>query len=232
MIWATVIRLQKPSENGSTRGRYREFAIGRHWWVMPTVMLGGQVLAFLLLNRWTGFDGTSAWDWVLFVSLMIGSPTLAAILLSPGFTRYHLAMAIAAIFSGGVVFSFVEGGTWILVIVSAIVTGIQVFVVRMTGRPPWLIRPAPFRRTPKASIRWLLGMTVVAVVLIAWIRQSDDSDYYLTSLVYLGLALVTAMAGNVVARLRRPQVGWSILVVAVVLGAIVNIGIDSGFERA
>lgn len=219
---------EKPDSNGNRRGRYREFAIGRYWWIMPAAMLSGQVVAFFLLEQWTRFNGQSAWDWVLFVSLMIGSPTLAAILLSPGFTRYHVAMAVLAVGSGGAVFAW--EGEWApeLVVVSFIVTAIQAFAIRMTGKLPWLIRPAKSGREPKASIRWLLAMTVVAAVLIAWIRQTDDWETYYLSLVYLGLAMTTALAGNVVATLRSARTRWGILVVAALLGTAVRWGVESG----
>ncbi|MBB3208367.1 hypothetical protein FHS27_004195 [Rhodopirellula rubra] len=208
--------------------RDREFAIGRKWWVMPIAYLIGQFIAFLVIERTTSFSGDSPWDWVLFVSLMIGSPTLAAILLSPGFSRYHFAVATGAVLIGGVIFSLQSNGVFELFVVSTIVTAIQVFVLRMTRVPPWVIRPVRSGRDQKASIGWLLMMTVIAAVLIAIIRVAEDGGQYLVVLAYLGLAMMSALVGNTIAGLRSGKVRWLIVVVVGALGWASMVAAESG----
>ncbi|MCM2371180.1 hypothetical protein NB063_11245 [Rhodopirellula sp. ICT_H3.1] len=215
-------------QRGRRRGRFREFAMGRNWWVMPTVYLVGQFIAFFAIERMTGFDGESPWDWVLFISLMIGSPTLAAILLSPGFRISHLAMAAAAILIGGVVFSIQSDSLVELTVVSAVVAMIQVFVLRMTRIPPWVVRPANSERHQKASIGWLMVMTVIVALLITVMRVSQDGGQYLVAFGYLGLAMLTALLGNVIAGLCSRKTRWLILLVVAGLGWASMLAAEAG----
>ena len=212
----------------SSRERRLEFAIGRGWWIVPTVYFIGQFIMFFVLQEVTRFRGDSPWDWVLFISLMVGSPTMAAILLSPGFHWGHFAMACAAVMLPGIVFSFEGEAAYTLSVVAAIVTAIQCFVLRLSRVPPWVIRPVRAERYQKASIGWLMGMTVISAVLIALIRVDGDSHQYMIALGYLGLAVLAALIGNVIAVWRAASLRWLVLLLVGMMGWSAMAAADAG----
>ncbi|EMI53661.1 hypothetical protein [Rhodopirellula sallentina] len=216
------------TESVSSRERRLEFAIGRGWWIVPTVYFVGQFIAFFLIELVTGFKGLSPLDWLLFISLTVGSPTVAAILFSPGFRWRHFAMGCVALMLSSIVFSFEGEAVFSFLVVSSVVAAIQVFFMRLSRMPPWVIRPARAKRHQKASIGWLLGMTVVAAVLIAVIRVEDDSRLYLTAFAYLGLAVLAGLMGNVIAFWRRPWLRWSVVLLVMGVGWGGMLAADAG----
>lgn len=199
----------------------RAFALGRGWWVVPVVVMMAQLLLYFGLQATTGFDGDSAADWWLFVSLLVTLPTLAAILVSPGSRWPHWCVASVCVCWCTMVF-WIEGGSvrpWL--VSTLVVCSFQSAVFRWTATPPWRIRPSKSRRR-KVSIRWLLVYTAIVAALIALARLSGDSEDLIWIAICCVQALIFAILANFLVTLDSSRIRWGILLCVLVTGGILH----------
>lgn len=207
------------------------FALGRGWWVVPVVVMTAQLLFYFWLELTTGFNGDSAADWWLFISLFVMSPTLAAILFSPGARWPHWCVASVCVCWGVVVFGISEGLEFAMVIPAMVVCAIQAASFRWSATPPWRIRPSKARKT-YVSIRWLLIFTAIVAGLITLIRLSDASREITSMAIYTVPAVITALFANYLVILKSPWKRRSILIGAFLAGVFFHTATQLGWDAA
>ncbi|GAB5512750.1 hypothetical protein [Rhodopirellula baltica] len=207
------------------------FALGRSWWVVPVVVMTAQLLLYFVLEATTGFDGDSAADWWLFISLFVMLPTMAAILLSPGSRWPHWCVASVCICWGVVVFSFPSGFEIGMVIPAMVVCAIQTANFRWTATPPWRIRPSKSRK-PSVSIRWLLIFTAIVAALITLIRASGFNRELVSIAIYTTPAGVTALIANYLVMMKSRWKRQCILFGVFLAGAFLHSQSQAGWALA
>ncbi|EGF27921.1 hypothetical protein [Rhodopirellula baltica] len=207
------------------------FALGRSWWVVPVVVMTAQLLLYFVLEATTGFDGDSAADWWLFISLFVMLPTMAAILLSPGSRWPHWCVASICICWGVVIFGFQSGFEIGMVIPAMVVCAIQAANFRWSATPPWRIRPSKSRK-PSVSIRWLLVFTAIVAALITLIRVSGLNRELVSIASYTTPAGVPALIANYLVMMKSRWKRLGMLFGVFLAGAFLHSQSQAGWTLA